>query len=380
MRPKEEGNPVEYTVDFLQRLITRHQSRLENGYVAPVHVHHHGDRRGTRRIGGILPRGIERRDYDGRKLDFLVADLVGIHTEDFRRIQRQEFPYPSVEIDPREPEILSLALLSDEAPFFRHRISIGETVPQRLTRASAPAIAFRALPAGRRAVLFSFTGGNGLDEQSKPAAESPAAAPVLDPAMIEAMTKIAKAVVAEAMGNKEPKTFQNDENGPVEMDSFGCTDRNPAGYSAGATQALQDDLRAMRSEIANLQKEREIERAIQFAADRIESAGALADRAKLRTYYNQGGKGYLDGYVEATLATHVATPSLWTGEFQAQKTDAPEVAKFAAQGPEVLARARRLAEEFAHAPRSVKGYCSLGQYLANNVHNDAALIGTTEEA
>ena len=373
----KDGKPVEYTVQFLQRVISRHQMRLLlDGYVAPVHVHHHGDQRGTRRIGGIVPRRVERRPYAGKPLDFLVADLVGIHPEDFSRIQRQEFPYPSVEIDPKEPEILSLALLSDEAPFFRHMLSIGEAIPQRLTRESAPAIAFRALPAGHARVLFSFSGGRRLDDQSKPAAvETPAAAPALDPALLEAIAQIVKAQIAEALGQQGEKP---EEPGPVEMDSFGRTDRN---FAAGATQALQDDIKTMRAELTTLRQEREAEQAIQHAADKIETAGAQVDKTKLRQYMAKGGKSYLDGYVEATLATHVATPPQWTGEFDAPRTDTPEVAKFATQGPDQLARARQLAHEYEVAPPSVRHYCSLAQYLANNVNSDAALIcGATEEA
>jgi hypothetical protein len=373
----KDGKPVEYTVQFLRKVVSRHQMRLRDGYVAPVHVHHHGDQRGTRRIGGIVPRRIERRPYDGKPLDFLVADLVGIHPDDFSRIQRQEFPYPSVEIDPKEPEILSLALLSDEAPFFRHMLSIGEAIVQRLTRESAPAIAFRALPAGHARVLFSFSGGRRLDDKSKPAAvETLAAAPALDPALLDAIAQIVQAQIAEALGQQGES--KPEETGPVEMDSFGHTDRN---FAAGATQALQDDIKHMRAELTTLRQEREAEQAIQHAADKIETAGAQVDKAKLRHYMAQGGKSYLDGYVEAMLATHVSTPHQWTGEFDAPRTDTPEVAKFATHGPDQLARARQLAHEYEVAPPSVRHYCSLAQYLANNVNPDAALIcGATEEA
>jgi len=93
------------------------------GHLAPIHGYHH-DRSGTKvnKLAYICNPHIEDLGKYGATV---VVDFISINKENFDAIQKGEWPYRSVEgyfnpEDRGKSNIRSLALLSDEAPFFNY--------------------------------------------------------------------------------------------------------------------------------------------------------------------------------------------------------------------------------------------------------------------
>lgn len=384
-RDVRRGEGVEYSRDYLDRVIRHHKARFDRErYLAPVHVSHHGAE--TAKVGHLLPTRVEQRDYEGEPLDFLLADLCLIPDDQFRALKRLACPYPSVEISPTHPEIFSLALLQDEAPFFRQMLSIGQSTPYRPTAAAAPAVGYRALAQGRRAILFSFGGRtvdvdqDKMDPEKKAAEASGQGVDAIVQAVTQAIAQGMQALIAkidEKLGGA-PQPSDGPTTGPAEMDAYGRVAKKSAepqttAYAAGAHQALADELGEMRKRFAALEAERATAKAIDEAEAKLRAKGITADRARLSQYAAKGA-AYLTGYVDAAVTHHVATPPTWTGELPAPVKDAAEVTKYAAQGPEQLKRARELQRQYEAGPASVRRSVSLESFIRGNL-DEATLAG-----
>ena len=162
---REDGREIDFGTSWLNGALATAQRRQAEGYMAPLHVSHHGEgnveaagKFRMTRVGPIL--------HDGQEVDALFADLVGVRPEIFQRIMRGELSYRSVEIlDVNRQEIDSLALLDDEVPFFRFpllRVAVDRTPHSsiggdaQVTRSSgSPALCYQARGAGT-VVAFKF--------------------------------------------------------------------------------------------------------------------------------------------------------------------------------------------------------------------------------
>jgi hypothetical protein len=129
-----------------------------DGYMAPLHIDHHDNGKPTAPAGFIMPTRVERMKYEGNNLWTVFADLE-VQGEILAKIRKKELPYRSVEIFgwDKDPEINSLALLSDEVPFFRYPVlTLGEETKDEVhTFQTSPLTAYREAESGV-AILFNF--------------------------------------------------------------------------------------------------------------------------------------------------------------------------------------------------------------------------------
>lgn len=189
----EREDLPEFSIDstWLAAALKQAAVRASEGYMAPLHIRHHGTDKIAARAGFFVPRRIAEFQVDGKVAQTLFADLVRVNPDAAQRILKGELPYRSVEIlnTKGAPEIDSLALLDSEPPQFRYPLlSIGKLV--RMTNAhvrplaaqTGPAVAYQAFPAHSAATaLFRFPRSGGIkmaapteDEKLKAAADKEA--------------------------------------------------------------------------------------------------------------------------------------------------------------------------------------------------------------
>lgn len=109
-------------------LITATQAmarQAEHGYRPPVHIDHHDATGTSRQHAGYLANArVRDAAILGRPRPTIIADIVEMPKAVFDAIANLRLPYRSVEIvNPREPEISSLALLATHVPFFKYPIT-----------------------------------------------------------------------------------------------------------------------------------------------------------------------------------------------------------------------------------------------------------------
>lgn len=122
------GEAEEYDAAWLAAALANAQGREVEGYEAPLHVSHH-DPYGrpspeVAPAGTFTVRRLGTLVYEGRPTPTLFADLR-VPDRVYQRIKGGELPYRSVELAPYasgKREILSLALLSHEVPYFRYSL------------------------------------------------------------------------------------------------------------------------------------------------------------------------------------------------------------------------------------------------------------------
>lgn len=128
---RDPGEPIDFGSDWIHDAARFHAEQQARGYLAPAHVHHKGTRE-TIEAGMFANHQVRphRCPESGRMVETLFADVVEIPPEVFERIKRLRVPYRSVEIPPerlpggpKRPGFSSLALLTDDEPFFHHEIT-----------------------------------------------------------------------------------------------------------------------------------------------------------------------------------------------------------------------------------------------------------------
>ena len=146
---------------WFQKAINRHQMlERQQGYLAPVHTNHHDLGRETQRAAFLRLAKVGSVAQNGVMVPALFADIIGLSEEHFARIQANDLPYRSVEIatwDEGHEEISSLALLSDESPWFKlPMMSVGEIVESEdsMIGSCAPLVAMQAHGKDRREMLL----------------------------------------------------------------------------------------------------------------------------------------------------------------------------------------------------------------------------------
>ena len=146
---------------WFQKAILRHQMlEKQQGYLAPVHLNHHDLGRDTPRAGFLRLSKVGSVAQNGVMVPALFADIVGLSADHFERVQANDLAYRSVEIatwDDGGEEISSLALLSDESPWFKLPLmSVGEIVESEdsMIGSCAPLVAMQAHGKDRREMLL----------------------------------------------------------------------------------------------------------------------------------------------------------------------------------------------------------------------------------
>ena len=160
-RQNEDG-PI--SSDWFAKAIERHEE-LEKfqGFLAPVHTNHHDLGRTVERAGFLRLSRVGEVMQNGTMVPALFADIVGMSEEHFARVQANDLPYRSVEIASWEEgreEVSSLALLSDESPWFRlPMLSVREIVESEESPmgSAGPLVAMGARESGDgEMMLFKF--------------------------------------------------------------------------------------------------------------------------------------------------------------------------------------------------------------------------------
>jgi len=123
------------------------------------------------------------------------------------------------------------------------------------------------------------------------------------------------------------------------MNSFSADDSDSLA-AEGAVDGLAARMAAMESKFAASERQNAIERRATELATRGFSAEQVS---KFRGVASEHGLDGANVYAQA-LEDHGPSvpPAHWTGEIHGEAPDDPAVSKFAAQGPEALAKAREL--------------------------------------
>ena len=113
--------PENYDLAWLLSAVEVGKAREKSdGYLEPQHTQHNPSPEVTF-AGKFRLTVVRSLNYEGVATPTIYADLVEIPDEQYQAIKGGNFPYRSVEIvGPEKPEILSLALLDHEVPYFRY--------------------------------------------------------------------------------------------------------------------------------------------------------------------------------------------------------------------------------------------------------------------
>jgi hypothetical protein len=155
----EKGNEDKVSKLWMEKAVAKARKREQlDGYMAPLHIDHHDTGKKTSAAGFILPTKVAKMKYEGKNLWTVFANLE-VPAPIMEKIRKKELPYRSVEIFgwDKPPEINSLALLSDEVPFFRYPVlTLGEELPNGVHQfQSRPLKAYQEAKDGV-SILYNF--------------------------------------------------------------------------------------------------------------------------------------------------------------------------------------------------------------------------------
>lgn len=182
----EKRNTVPIGAAWMRAALQKHQMRVAEGHLPPVHVYHSDETAVKPEPAGKLRlTRLGEITYEGARVPALFADIVEIPGAVFERIQKRLLPYRSVEVhDWDDPEIDSLALMPTDVPFFRMAMTtVGRVVQRTSTRIPdrvghrTPAYSFRRTALRRGAMILfrfddkpvNFAGGNMAVTKVRPA-------------------------------------------------------------------------------------------------------------------------------------------------------------------------------------------------------------------
>lgn len=376
-----KGAPADIGSEQLRECVRFAMEKSEReSYLTPLNVLHRGDPRGAMSAGFMLPRRVAAYAVDGAIVDTIFADLIGVPDGVFREIDQARLPYRSVEIRSYVPrlEFSNLSLLDVDDPFFRFPLlTIGDRQPltaEAVQQFSAGALrAYAPVDAGAAVALFRFSDKEGSmpDEPKKDepkdggedkkfeatdlkgAVETILAAlkPLMD--LIPALKGLAEGKGAEPEKKEEAADIAASAATPVQMAA-------QVSDVAMQVKALQEFRRQTESR----------ETADKLVADAMSQLAGYhltdACKADIRAFAAQG-KETVDRFV-ATIRREVPKdPAAHLDDARASSTaDPPEVAKFASEGPEALARARELVKSHTRLKAAGMGG-PLEQFLATNM-------------
>lgn len=117
---------------WLQAAIDRAALRESEGHFGAVHVNHHGTGAPDIYAGKLQLWEVGETEYNGEKRHCLYANFLRVPEIIFNKIRAGELSYRSIEgISWENPEIVSLALMPTETPFWRlPMLSLGEEASQ----------------------------------------------------------------------------------------------------------------------------------------------------------------------------------------------------------------------------------------------------------
>ena len=367
----EKGNARRIGPKWMRKAVHKAQERWnDDGYKAPLHVEHHGGKKNTESAGFIIPTDVRKMTYQKKPVWAIFADLE-VREDVFDNIQQNKFPYRSVEIFAWDkPEVNSLALLSDEVPYFRFDLlRLGdEKIPVKKYENREPVVACREFANGS-AILFSFGGGQMATEEMIEERQEEEPIAIFECAEeeeveveeeekeemcnssklgvhLEAMSAVLSKI-AEKLGVGEDEE-EEDEEEVEESEQIVA----PVEQSAVANMA------ALSGKVAALEARERIRLRREKTSTLIETAMTeLAEwhpdestRENMETLVSSSTKPSetVRAFVESYKTSVPKYPAATMEEFDASfgAADPPEVLKYAAEGADALALAREASTQF----------------------------------
>lgn len=380
---------------WLERAVAKAAAQQSAGYIAPLHVAHHGSGQAVERAGYILPRRVQDVAFGGGPArPTLVADLLSVPAEVYERIRAGALPYRSVEVaDLAVPEVTSLALLEHDAPFFKFPLlTVGSERPQ-----AQPAQA----SAGAR-YLYHATEGPMAKRYMTPevdeAKDALAAAKDSVIAKLEAIGQALETVLAdmgvdapaedEAAAEEEPPVEEVAAADPEEKDDLAPAEAPMAAHAQAlpglSTQrdaqfaAMQGRLKVIEGELAATKRAAAKELAVSTAAKEL-SIYAGDFRAGLAKAYDLGGEANVREYVGTIKTVGLErSPETFSGDLPAPN-EPPEVTAYTYAGPAKLREARRMAHLYSES-RAARSCGSLESFIATQIGAPPARNGSAATA
>lgn len=353
---------------WLMRAFARGKTREREGYLPPVHVRHHGDADGVDEAGHFRFARIGPIQHGGKTVHAIFVDLVGVGPKTYDAIRKGKLAYRSVEIlDPDTAEIDSLALLDHEVPFLRlPLLRVTSERPVALAQ-NTPALCYQAASSGPAvAVLFRFQETTMADEDKDKDDDDKKD---MKSYMEDEVLAILKAIAAKlGIGaEEEAEEAEVEEEAPamaaaVEVATPGANLSASSPETEGALVGMQAKLAQLEAQLAARDQADRLNKIATDMSARNLPAEAVG---KFRAMAKAHGEDRAIGFAQAAMSYGPGPdPSpTWTGEVRgASPADAPEVAAFAAQGPEALERARDLHASWTRTQSQVP----FADYLAIN--------------
>jgi len=373
----EKGAPFDIDGKWLKDALANLKQRESEGYLPPLHFHHHGFDE-TQLAGHFRATKVANHLVGGETIAVLFADLVKIPADKFSQIQANEYPFRSVEIvSYDEREIDTLALLDDDAPFFKFELLNGDTIKvadgmavspfgksiDRITAkathvgsggfirsAAGSAVLFCAheRPKEKQMKEFVINLENGtptLFDDGKPVAM------ILGTGVAFAETETDDAEKIEeqiAMLQKRllklKKSKQGDDDEGDLDDRPDAQPAEPDGTPIHAAAAA-GKIAALESRLASVETERAIEKREAVAFKKLKGWHLSDENRKRVRFFARKGDDLLTEFVDSFVANVPREPRE-LDDLGTDKSDPDEVLKFASTGPESLEAARSASNEY----------------------------------
>ncbi len=378
---REEDGRDERDAEWLRQALSIYEARAAGGYMPPMHFKHHGSVTTTEPAGHFELREVcEGEVNPGDVRSVLLGDLVFKDRPTYERWKR-DFQHRSVEISPDYPnEINSLALLDDEAPYFRFPIPKVREMFSARGRGSKQIQVWRAAMADKDEKDSPPAGTPPVAEQKHEAAPAAVEDKVL--AGIMALAKQHEQIISmlqkiTGMEKAEQTAAYATPSTPV-VETGGHaaeSEKQPPGAPAvmsAETAKFSATVLGLQEKVANLQREREVDEMFSVAKDALFAARARSGRAaptaeELATHRKNlmtGGKPALDALLFGlNEVPKVSASSSFTAVGPAGIADSDMPASLRpliAQGGEVAERARNVGKAFRN-----------GEFRAQGIGEDA---------
>lgn len=373
---ERRGEPEHYDEDWLYRAVKLAQGReRHDGYLGPLHKQHHPSP-GVEFAGKFRLTGVRDLLYEGTPTPTIYADFVGIPDEVYQEIKGGRFPYRSVEIPgPDKPEVLSIALLDHEVPYFRYanmRIARERKAPGRKHSQDLVECVTYDLDQDTRSVTFNYDAQHGdpmrtyeadedkkdEDETEKKKATKKFGASDLIGQIMELLQQLAGAMdggddMAEAEAPPVSASLQapaeqhaaQEQQRPVPHAVEAPVEQAQASAQNGAlvaeVAALKAQLRSLQASQQAQAQESEAERAERAFADAGANEAEIEDYRKLAKEHGAAAAAMFARNMEPVLRQRRSAepPRTFAGDLTRPLLPA-EVLAYQDKGPEIYAEAQ----------------------------------------
>ena len=362
---------------WLQKAVDVAKRRfLQDQYVAPLHIGHHGSENSTIEAGKVFPKRVVKQSYEGKQKDVLLADLLEIPEDVFKMIRAGRLSYRSVEVlDINKPEISSLAFLSHNVPFFRFpNLTTGKevTAQQKFSKEMYPALAYQAwkgtdTPGGL--FIFRFD-GESMSEETKTVIDKQEVARAEHEteeekkkkeekkddkaeradegqmaAVLDRMMKILEALASKA-GISGPAAQEAQEDGPVNLQK---EEKTPVEYAA-----FKGELVALAGRVKSMENEKKATELVRSAQSALKEYNLGESAEKELQNLATKGEDHVNTYVAAIQKHATKMPASLDKVGLGTEGDDKLIAAYQEKGPEYLEAARKFGKQYDAADGKLK--------------------------